>query len=80
MKLTGAVGTKDIYPIGESFLHLPASTQSGFLAVQYFYSSELSSTLVSPCDILKTSKNWRGGFSVQDMKTYFGANGDANFG
>ena len=80
VKLTGAVGTNDIHPLGEGFLHLPAPNPSGFLAVRCFYSPHLSSTLVSPRDILKTSKDWRNGFSGQDMKTYFGANCDPNFG
>ena len=48
VKLTGAIGTKDIHPLGEGFLHLPASTPSGFLTVCYFYSPQFSSTLVSP--------------------------------
>ena len=80
VKLTGAVGTNNIHPLGEGFLHLPAPNPSGFLAVRCFYSPHLSSTLVSPRDILKTSKDWRNGFSGQDMKTYFGANYDPNFG
>ena len=57
MKLTSAVGKKDIHPLGEGFLHLPAPTPSEFLAVYCFYSPRLSSTLVSPCEILKMSKN-----------------------
>ena len=80
VKLTGAVGTTNIHPLGEGFLHLPAPTPCGFLAVWCFYSPHLSSTLISPCDILKTSKDWRTGFSGQDMKTYFGAKCDQNFG
>ena len=79
MKLTGVVGTKDIHPLGEGFLHLPAPTPSGFLAVRCFYSPHLHFTLVSPRDILKTSKKWQNGFSGQDMKTYFCVNGDPNF-
>ena len=46
--LTGAVGTNDMHPFGEGFLHLPAPNPSGFLAVRCFYSPHLSSTLVSP--------------------------------
>ena len=80
VKLTGAIGTKDIHPLGEGFLHLPASTPSGFLTVCYFYSPQFSSTLVSPWDILNTFKDWRTEFNGQDIKTYFGANGDPNFG
>ena len=55
VRLTGAVGTTDIYPLGEGFLHLPAPTPSGYLSVRCFYSHHLTSTLVSPRDILKTS-------------------------
>ena len=80
VKLTGAVGSEDLYPLGEGFLHLPAPTPCGFLAVRCFYSPHLSSTLVSPRDLLKISQNWQTSFSGQDMKTYFGPNGDPNFG
>ena len=80
VRLTGVDGTTDIYPLGEGFLHLTAPTPSGYLGVRCFYYPHLSSTLVSPRDILKTSKDWRTGFSGQDMKTYFSANGDPNFG
>ena len=80
MRLTGAIGTDNIYPEGEGFLRLPAPTPSGYLDVRCFYSPHLTSTLVSPRDILKTSPNWKNGFSGQDMKTYFGRNGDPNFG
>ena len=80
IKLTSAVGTTDMHPLGEGFLHFPAPTPCGSLAVQCFYSPHLSSTLVSPQDILKTSKNRRNGSSGQDMKTCFGANCDPNFG
>ena len=45
----------------------------------FLFPSSLS-TLVSPQDILKTLTDWRNGFSGQDMKTYFGANCDSNFG
>ena len=69
-----------MYPLGEAFLHLPASIPSGFIDVQCFYSPHLFPTLVSPCDILKTSMNWQNSFSGQDMKKYFGANGDSHFG
>ena len=48
VKLTGAVGTKCILPLGEGFLYLPASTSSIFLAVRCFYSHHLFATLVSP--------------------------------
>ena len=48
VKLTGAVGTNDMYPLGEGFLHLPAPTPSKFLAVCCLYSPHLSATLVSP--------------------------------
>ena len=80
VQLTGAVGSTNIYPLGKGFLHLPALTLSGYLGVCCFYSPDLTSTLVSPRDILKTSLNWKNGFSGQDMKTYFGPNGDPNFG
>ena len=78
MKLTGVVGRKDIHFLGEGYLHLSAPTLLGFLAVYCLYSPHLSSTLVSFCDILKTSKHWRDGFSGQDMKTYLGTNSDPN--
>ena len=78
--LTGAIGTDDVYPEGEGFLRLPAPTVSGYLDIRCFYSPHLTSTLVSPRDVLKTSLNWKNGFSGQDMKTYFGRNGDPNFG
>ena len=57
VKLTGTVGTNDIHPLGEGFLYLPVPTPSEFLAVCCFYSTHLSCILVSPCDILKTSKD-----------------------
>ena len=80
VRLTGTVGTTNIYPLGEGFLHLPAPNPSGYLGVCCFYSPHLTSTLVSPRDILKTWPNSKTGFSGQDMKTYFGPNGDPNFG
>ena len=79
VSLTGAVGTTDIYSLGEGFLYMPAPTPSGYLGVCCFYSPHLTSTLVSPQDILKTSNNWKTGFSGQDIKTYFGTIGDPNF-
>ena len=48
VKLTGTVGTKDMHPLGEGFLHLPAPTPSSFIAVCCFYLPHLSATLVSP--------------------------------
>ena len=36
VKLTCAVGTQNMHPLGEGFLHLPAPTPSGFLAVCFF--------------------------------------------
>lgn len=57
MKLTGAVDTKDIHPLGECFLHLPAPIPLRFIAVHCFYSPHFSSTLFSPHDILKTFKH-----------------------
>ena len=38
IKLTGAVGSYNLYPLGEGFLYLAAPTPSGFLAVRCFYS------------------------------------------
>ena len=69
VRLTGAIGTDNIYPEGEGFLHLPAPTPSGYLGVCCFYSPHLTSTLVSPRDILKTFPNWKTGFSGQDIQT-----------
>ena len=69
-----------MHPLGGGFLHLPAPTPSGFLAVYCFYAHHISTTLVSPRDILNISKDWQTGFSSQDMKTYVGANCDPNFG
>ena len=54
VRLTGAVGITDIYPLGEGFLYLPAPTPSGYLNVRYFYFPHLTSTLISPQDILNT--------------------------
>ena len=31
VKLTGVIGTNNVHPFGEGFLHLPAPTPSGFL-------------------------------------------------
>ena len=78
MKFIGAVETKAISLV--IFLHFLPPTPSGFLAARFFYSPHLSSTLVSPCDILKMSKKWKSGFSGQDIETYFGADDDPNFG
>ena len=80
MKLTGVGVTKDMHPLGKDFLHLLAPTPLRFLTVCCFFLPHLSSTLVSPRDILKRSKDWHNRFSGQYMKTYFGANCDPNFG
>ena len=57
VRLTIAVGTTNIYPLCEGFLHLPAPTPSGYLGVRCFYSPHLISAFVSLRDILKTSPN-----------------------
>lgn len=80
VKFTVAVGTKVIYPINEGFLHLPDPTPSRFLAVYCVYSPHIAPTLASPYDILMMSKDYRNEFNGQDMKTYFGANSDPNYG
>ena len=56
VRLTGAVGSTDVFPLGEGKLHVPAPVPSGYIAIRCFYSPHLSSTLISPRDILKTSK------------------------
>ena len=66
VKFTGAVGSTDIYPLDEGFLHLPMPTPSGYLDVRCFYLPHLTSTFVSPRDILKTSPNWKIGFSEKN--------------
>lgn len=80
VKLTGAVGSNDTYPLGEGYLHIPAAASCGFIAVWCFYSPHFSSALVSPQDILKTSKHWNKSFSGQDMKSFFFKSGDPNSG
>ena len=76
--LTGAVGSNNVYPLGEGKLRVPAAVPGGYLAIHCFYSSHLSSTLISPRDILKTAICWNKDFSRQDMRSFFFANGNLN--
>ena len=80
VRLTGAVGSTDVFPLGEGKLHVPAPVPSGYIAIRCFYSPHLSSTLISPRDVLKTGKQWNKDFTGQDMCSYFPADGDPNFG
>ena len=57
IRLTGAIGSVNIYHLSGDFLHLPAPTPSGYLGIRCFFSPHLNSCLVSPRDILKTSLN-----------------------
>ena len=78
--MTGAIGSTDVFPLGEGKLHVPAPVPSGYIAIRCFYSPHLSSTLISPRDVLKTGKRWNKDFTGQDMCSYFPADGDPNFG
>ena len=67
--LTGAVGSKFIYPLGQGKLGVPAAVNSGYSAIHCFYSPNLSSTLFIPRNILKTTTRCNKDFSGQDMKS-----------
>ena len=74
------VRSNDFYPLGEGKLCVPAAVPDGYLAVRCFYSPHLSSTLISPRDILKTATCWNKDFSGQDMRYFYFADGNPNFG
>ena len=74
------VGSTDVFPLGEGKLHVPAAVPCGYIAICCFYSPHLSSTLISPPDVLNTSKRWNKDFSGQDMRSFFLKDGDPNFG
>ena len=57
VKFTGAIGSNDVNPLGEGYLYVPDPVPWDYLPIRCFYSSYSSSTLVSPWDILKTTKN-----------------------
>ena len=78
--MTGAVGSTDVFPLGEGKLHVPAAVPCGYIAICCFYSPHLSSTLISPRDILKTSKRLKKDFCGQDMRSHFPIDGNPNFG
>ena len=78
--LTGTVGSNNVYPLGEDKLHVPAAVPCGYIAIRSFFSSHLSSTLISPRDILKTASRWNKDFSGQYMRSFFIADGNPNFG
>ena len=54
VRLTGAIGSNDVYPLGEGKLHVSATISCGYIAIRCFYSPHLSSTFTSPRDIFKT--------------------------
>ena len=64
VRLVGAIGKNGdenlgIYPLGEGFLHIPASTQNGYIPVCCVYSPHLTSTLLCKDDIIRTQKHLR---------------------
>ena len=71
VRLTGAVGSTDIFPFGEGKLHVPTAVPCGYIAICCFYSPHLSSTLISPRDILLTGKRFNKDFGGQDMRSFF---------
>ena len=80
VQLTSTIGSNNVYPLGEGKLCVPAAIPGGYLAICCFYSPHLSSTLISPYDILKTTTRWNKDFSGQDMRSFFFANSNHNFG
>ena len=78
--MTGAVGSNNVYPFGEGKTYLPAAVPCGYIVIRCFYSPHLSSTLISPQDILKTATRWNKDFNGQDMRSFFFADSNPNFG
>ena len=75
VKLTGDVGSNNVYPHGEGKLHVLAATPGGYVAIRCFYSPHLSPSLISPRDIFKMATRWKR-LKGQDMRSFFFADGN----
>ena len=60
IKLVGALDSNNgTYPLGEGYIHVPAAIKQGYVRIQCVYSPQLSSTLISEDDIIRSNPNLR---------------------